>query len=743
MKIERYIFEKTQNKKIFKVIVSILGGILSIIVMTRPFQYQGFIFDLRNVPIFLIAYSLGFRAGLVSTILPSIYRFYIGGAGAWPGVIVGILIPAFVGSFYRKEKLDTPRDLVLNVKRILRVFLLLELIRLPFIKLILNLPLEFFLNFSFSMILCETTSLLSMVLIINETIEHRLKEEELKASEEQYRYLIETSPQAMVIFQENVVVYVNKAVVQMANAQNAKELLGRSIFRFILPPDYEKIKIHVSNILDNLVNSSKSSEFKLTTVDGKILDVEVLSKLITFQSRPAILVTLYDITAQKREHEEMSHKAYHDALTGLPNRYLLVDYFERAVHRSKRKSKLVSIMFIDLDRFKIINDTLGHDIGDIVLKEAANRIRNSVRGSDIVFRHGGDEFIVLLEEINHDGVAKVGQRVIDAFVEPFLVDGNEIYTSPSVGISLYPIDGQDLESLIRNADLAMYNAKDQGRNNYQFYTYDEKMDRKMRLEAELRKALDHDQFVLHYQPQMDFNEGRIIGIEALLRWNHPELGLIGPGEFLALFEETSYIIPIGYWSLEQACRQNVQWQEEGILFVPVVVNVSVRQLHHQDFIDRIQEILEKTRMKPEYLEIEIMESMIQDKTDELVSVLKKLKKLGIKITIDNFGTGCSVLNVYKQFSFDNLKIDHSFIEDVLVDHNSANMVKAIIELGRALNFNVIAAGIEGFEQINFLKENKCHYGQGYYFSKPMPDKEVTKMLQEVEKIASKKIHLSF
>lgn len=736
MKLDSYISGKPENKKIFISFASFLGGLLSIIVMTRPFLYEGMIFDLRAVPVFLIAYSLGLRAGLVSTILPSIYRFYLGGTVAWPGVIIGILIPAIVGGICKKVKIGAFLGSVLNVKRMLRVFLLLELVRLPFMKFILNLPLEFFLKFSLSMILCEMASLLSIVLIINETIEHKLKEEELKASEEQYRYLIETSPQAMVIFQENVVVYVNKAVVQMAKAQSAKELIGKSIFQFIVPEDHERAIFRISKILEDLPNSTGHSEFKLTTVDGQVHDVEVLSKGITFKSHPAILITLYDVTAQKREHEEMSHKAYHDALTGLPNRYLLVDYFERAVHRSIRKSKLVSIMFIDLDRFKLINDTLGHDIGDIVLKGAVNRIENSVRGSDIVFRHGGDEFIVLLEEINHEGVAKVAQRVIDAFVEPFMVEGNEIYTSPSVGISLYPTDGKNLETLIKNADLAMYYAKDQGRNNFQFYTYNEEINRKMRLEVDLRKALDQDQFTLYYQPQMDFNEDRVIGIEALLRWNHPILGLIRPGEFLALLEETGYIVPIGYWVIEQACWQNVQWQKEGISSVPVVVNVSVRQLHHQEFVETIQQILVKTKLNPEHLELEIMESMIQNRTDELVLVLQKLKNLGVRITIDNFGTGYSVLNIYKQISFDNLKIDHSFVEDILINHNTANMVKAIIELGRTLNFNVIAAGIEGADQIAFLKENRCNFGQGYYFSKPMPGKEVTKVLQQAKNIQS-------
>lgn len=434
-----------------------------------------------------------------------------------------------------------------------------------------------------------------------------------------------------------------------------------------------------------------------------------------------------DITESKITHDKISKMAYHDALTGLPNRYLLNDYIERAMSRASRKGENLALMFIDLDRFKYINDTMGHNLGDKVLKEVSQRLLGCIRRDDIVSRHGGDEFIILMENIHKQEVVRVANGILSKVAMPIVIDGIEIYTTPSIGIAMYPEDTEDAETLIKYADTAMYLAKDSGKNNYKFYTanLNKVILRQVEIENGLRRALEFNEFELYYQPQFNMENGNLVRIEALIRWNHPECGIIPPSEFIPLAEETGLIIPIGNWVLGEALRQNKEWQDRYNVFVPVSVNISGRQIHHINFIKVVRDSLEKTGLDPKYLEIEITESIMQD-NKSVPLILSQLRSIGISVSIDDFGTGYSSLSILKNLPIDRIKIDKSFVTEIEENGVSASLTKAIIDMGRSLSLDVIAEGIEREAQAEFLLKNRCIIGQGFLYSKPVRASEVEK-----------------
>ncbi|MFC3883852.1 putative bifunctional diguanylate cyclase/phosphodiesterase [Bacillus songklensis] len=423
--------------------------------------------------------------------------------------------------------------------------------------------------------------------------------------------------------------------------------------------------------------------------------------------------------------------AFHDSLTGLPNRYLLNEYIQKAIARGKRTKCKLAIMYIDLDGFKTINDTMGHAMGDMLLKQVTKRLNQSVREEDIVARQGGDEFIILFENVDYTQIVEVAERILYGFSSPFLLGNEFFYTSPSIGISLYPVDGTDAETLVKAADQAMYSAKERGKNTFHFYTADSHKNhyRKMRLEQGLRKAIDCNELILHYQPQVNIRTGEITGVEALIRWNHPELGLISPMEFIPLAEEYGMIIPIGNWVLETACKQSQLWRQEGMPSLRMAVNISVAQFKSPYFTRKVKRILEETGMDPRLLELEITESIMQD-IKESTYIINELRALGVNVSIDDFGTGYSSLSVLNHLPVNKIKIDRSFIKDVTSQPHTTSIVQKIIEMGKDLSFLIIAEGVETEQQVSFLQGIHCDEAQGYFFSPPLPAHEMEQMLKK-------------
>jgi diguanylate cyclase (GGDEF)-like protein len=392
-------------------------------------------------------------------------------------------------------------------------------------------------------------------------------------------------------------------------------------------------------------------------------------------------------------------------------------------------------LFIDLDRFKIINDTKGHSTGDVILKEVAKRLQNTVQKEGMVSRQGGDEFIILIENTNKENATLIAQRILDEFLIPLEVKDQEFFITPSIGISIYPTDGNDEETLIKNADTAMYVAKGHGKNKFQYYAANLNVNsiQMMELENGLRKALEQNQLVLHYQPQVELTTGNIVGIEALLRWQHPKLGLISPSTFIPLAEETGLIVPIGEWVLKTACKQNKAWQDAGVQSVPIAVNISVRQLQEDHFVDYVVNVLDQAGLNPKYLELEITESIMQN-IDESMIILNQLKEYGVNLSIDDFGTGYSSLSYLRHLPIDKIKIDKSFVDDILYHTTQGVMARTIIDMGNHLQFSVIAEGIEQKEQVEFLQQNECNIGQGYFFSRPLTVDQMEEYLINAAKI---------
>ena len=430
-----------------------------------------------------------------------------------------------------------------------------------------------------------------------------------------------------------------------------------------------------------------------------------------------------DISERKASEERIRYLAQHDALTGLPNRFTLAVHLEHALARAERAGEKIGLMFIDLDNFKTVNDTLGHPIGDLLLCEVARRITSAVRKSDIVARIGGDEFVVVLESTNLPGDAgTVAQKILERMSEAVPVDCNELHTTPSIGIAIYPDDCSTSEDLMKNADVAMYHAKSAGRNNYQFYA--EHMNQaaavRIQMEARLRAAMASDEFSLHFQPQIDLNTGLVSGCEALIRWHNAELGWVSPASFIPLTEEIGLIVPIGEWVLRQACATAKSWLDAGIQFGCVAVNISPQQFRQRNFPQSVENILRETGLPAACLELEITESTIMETAEAAIAMLVRLKDLGITLSVDDFGTGYSSLAYLKRFPIDRLKIDRSFVTDLETDPSDAAIASAVIALAHSLGLSVVAEGVETQGQSDFLRGHGCDSVQGYFYCRPGP-----------------------
>jgi diguanylate cyclase (GGDEF)-like protein len=427
-----------------------------------------------------------------------------------------------------------------------------------------------------------------------------------------------------------------------------------------------------------------------------------------------------DITKVRESQDQLDHMAHHDPLTALPNRLLFHHRLQHALPRAARNAEQLALLFIDLDRFKNVNDTLGHHVGDELLKQVARALGGQLREGDTLARLGGDEFIVLLENVGGQaGAGHVAEKLVAMFEQPFIVSDYELFVTGSVGISVYPDDATDLNMLIRNADIAMYQAKARGRNGYQFYAPSmtgEGVER-LRLEAMLRRAIEKDEIFLNYQPQVEIDSGRLIGVEALVRWDHPELGLVPPARFIPLAEDTGFINQLGKWVLYEACRQMMRWQEAGLEVPKIAVNLSVKQFERGSIVSMVADILKETGLAPERLQLEVTESVIMN-TGDALGFINDLHAIGVGLAIDDFGTGYSSLAYLKQLPVQTLKIDRSFIKDISTDANDEAIAIAIIQLGKSLNLAVIAEGVETQDQADFLLRHGCRQAQGFFYSRP-------------------------
>lgn len=549
-----------------------------------------------------------------------------------------------------------------------------------------------------------------------------------KESENRYQSLVEMSPDIIAVYSRGKIDYINEAGCRLFNAVCQNDLIGQPISKLIPSSVLSEINDRKLTNSDNFSEKMRF-EFQALRMDGKRLEVEMSVMPIQYEGRMAKQIVGRDISKRKKAENTIKFMAYHDALTGLPNRNMFRKQLNEALKH--KGNGMLAVLFLDLDRFKIINDTKGHKLGDLLLQLVSKRIEKAVQAEGLVSRQGGDEFIILLENIDKERVKEVAQRILEEFSKVIIINNQEFFVTTSIGISLAPIDGKDEETLIKHADTAMYLAKAHGKNNFQFYTSQLHglSSRKMELENGLRKALEQGQLALHYQPQVDLETKGIVGIEALMRWQHPEHGFISPAEFIPLAEETGLIVPLGKWALRTACEQNKAWQNLGLDEILIAVNISVRQLQEEDFVEFVKMLLAETELDPTCLELEITESIMQN-IERSTKILHQLKELGVKISIDDFGTGYSSLSYLKHLPIDSIKIDKSFVDDIIDHSNQGAMVKTIIDMGNNLKFKVIAEGIEKEEQVEFLKKNACKIGQGYYFSKPLPAEKMTEIFKK-------------
>jgi len=475
-------------------------------------------------------------------------------------------------------------------------------------------------------------------------------------------------------------------------------------------------------------------EGRLKTDAGEVVDVEgTITCSFQNDEAGAVWVICRDISARKKAQEQLYFMAHHDQLTSLPNRLFFADRLSQAQALAKREKHQCGILYLDLDRFKIINDTLGHAVGDLLLQEVGKRLRSCVREVDTVARIGGDEFSIVLVNLNHIVDAEqVATKILKALAKPVQADEHELFITTSIGISIYPHHDDNPEGLLKKADAAMYQAKAQGRNNYQVYDHsmDQDAEKRMTLENGMRRAIEREEFRIFYQPKINSVSGEITALEALIRWEHPELGMLSPADFIALAEETGLIIPIGEWVMRRACQDNQRWQEEGLPKVRVAVNLSGYQLQAKNFVSTVATVLKETGLSGDCLEFEVTETVIMQNPDFAVSILTQLRDMGIHISIDDFGTGYSSLAHLKRFSVNTLKIDRTFVRDIEKNSTDAAITSAIISMGNSLDLKVIAEGVETEGQFDMLKEKHCDEMQGYLFSKPVPVEEVAELLRD-------------
>jgi len=557
----------------------------------------------------------------------------------------------------------------------------------------------------------------------------------LALQERKFRTLLESSPDGLVIADADGVIALVNRNAELMFGYAADELLGQPI-RILLPARYSGFSLATETLASGAVAESPSNrDLWAVTKDGREFPVGINVSSIATDQGGLVAAAIRDMTERHASARHIEFLAHHDALTGLPNRMVVESRFEQAVADAARTGTRVALMFLDLDSFKTVNDSLGHPMGDALLKGVALRLGQFARASDIVSRQGGDEFLVVFTGLASDAdVALAADRLVQDFKAPFLVDGHEIATSFSVGVALYPQDGADFLTLLKKADIAMYQAKAAGRDTYRLFG--EHMDiealARHRIRNALRHAIERFEFQLHFQPQVDLSSGQVIGAEALLRWNHPELGFVPPAELIPVAEESGLIVPIGEWVLNEACRQAAAWQVPGRPPLSVAVNISAVQFARGDLEDTVRRALAASGLAPELLELELTESILIRNVDSVLATVMRLKRLGVALSIDDFGTGYSSLTYLKRFAVDKLKIDQSFVRDLVDDPDSAAIVRAIVQMAKSLNLKTVAEGIEDDDVLAHLHAIGCDQGQGYGIARPMPAQAFLEFLDVAE-----------
>ena len=513
---------------------------------------------------------------------------------------------------------------------------------------------------------------------------------------------------------------------------NAKDLVGEPLERLFLSDSKSK-NTNISELL-NACPIRNMETFIVSSTSVKIPIILSISECKdNYDTRIGFVLASKDVTEYKHAEEKIQYLATHDSLTGLPNRSMFTQLLNHSIQSAKRNKRKLAIFFIDLDRFKIINDTKGHEAGDQLLQEIAARYRQTLRAADVVSRQGGDEFVILIEDFDKlSDLELVANNILAITYKPVILLGDECRVTASIGISLYPQDGEDEQLLMKHADTAMYYAKEEGKNNFQFYSIDiqSRTTGRLAIETNLRLALERNELSLHYQAKVNFKTGIVTGVEALLRWQNPHLGSVTPTQFIPVAEESGLIVSIGKWVLKTACAQNVAWQKQGFSAVCMAVNLSLRQLTDNNLVDDIRAALNDSGMAPNLLELEITESMIMSNPAKMMDVLVRLKKIGVQLAIDDFGTGYSSLAQLKHFPIDTLKIDRSFIRNVPGNTEDNAITHAIIAMGNTLGLTVVAEGVETIEQMNYLKDQSCDEMQGYYFSRPVVPEQFADLLRK-------------
>jgi diguanylate cyclase (GGDEF)-like protein/PAS domain S-box-containing protein len=567
----------------------------------------------------------------------------------------------------------------------------------------------------------------------------------LEQSEKWYRYIVDNSPDIIYTLDQNGCFRFLNNRVETLLGYRREELIGKHYTVVIFDEDIERAKF-VFNERRTGSRAAADIELRLKCKNGgtvmhfenRFITIELNAMGMYVESSPGTTSKFAgtygvakDITDRKKAEETIYHQAYHDLLTGLPNRLLFKDRLNLAIAQAKRSRQKLAVMFLDLDRFKVVNDSLGHVVGDQLLQSVANRLGKCVREGDTLARLGGDEFTLLLPQINHpEDAANTAKKILNVLSRPFFIAGLDHHFSASIGIAIYPEDGDSVDSLIKNADIAMYHVKDLGRNNYAFFaqvkstTYSDRLS----LESDLRKAITNNELELYYQPQVNTSTGAIVGMEALIRWNHPILGRRYPDDFIKIAEETGLIGSIGEWVLATACTQSRTWQAAGVPPIRMAVNLSAHQIEQQNFLDHIVQLLRETGLSSQHLEIEITESAMMKDIEKTQETLSQLAGLGVRISVDDFGTGYSSLSYLKNLPIHSIKIDKSFVRDIKPGESEISIVTAMIQIAKGLKLKLIAEGVETGYQLAFLRSNNCEECQGFLFSRPVNAAEATRIL---------------
>lgn len=549
-----------------------------------------------------------------------------------------------------------------------------------------------------------------------------------------YRGLLEAAPDAMVVVNETGEIVILNGQTEKQFGYRRDELIGQKVQNIIPAGFAERLKADALRPADDALMQQIDTGTELfgRRKDGTVFPIEIM--LSPLKTPAGILVTaaVRDISARKQTERKMVHSSQYDSLTDLPNRMLLNDRINQAIALAERHQHKVGLLFLDLDGFKHINDSLGHRAGDKLLQSVARVLVNCLRLADTVSRQGGDEFVVLLLEVQKSediGVAAI--RILRAVAKPHSIDKHDLHITASIGVSIYPDDGLDAETLIKNADTAMYQAKENGRQNYRFFKSDMNVRavERQSLEESLRTALERQEFALHYQPKINLKTGEITGAEALIRWTHPSRGYVSPAQFIPIAEECGLILSIGNWVLRQACMQAQEWVRAGLPMVTMAVNISAMEFRHEGFLESIFAILEDTGMDPRFLELELTEGVLMKHVESTASIFQALREKGVQLAVDDFGTGYSSLSYLRKLRMDALKIDQSFIRQITVSPDETTIVTAVISMARSLKLRVVAEGVETRAQLAFLQAHDCDEAQGYYFSSPVPPQRFAELLE--------------